>query len=62
VIRKELPPAQQAELKFLRQQSDFWMEAQLKTDASPSASQRYWLAKSDLTKFVSNRRKEGYNI
>lgn len=62
MIRKELPPAQQAELRFLRQQSDFWMEAQLKTDASPSASQRYWLAKSDLTKFVSNRRKEGYNI
>jgi len=62
MIRKELPPALQAELKFLRQQSDFWMEAQLKTDASPSASQRYWLAKSDLTKFVSNRRKEGYNI
>jgi hypothetical protein len=60
--RKELPEAQKAELKFLRQQSDFWMEAQLKTDASPSASQRYWLAKSDLTKFVSNRRKEGYNI
>ena len=62
MIRKELPPAQQAELRFLRQQSDFWMEAQLKTDASPSAKQRYWLAKSDLTKFVSNRRKEGYNI
>ena len=60
--RKELPEAQNAELKFLRQQSDFWMEAQLKTDASPSASQRYWLAKNDLTKFVSNRRKEGYNI
>jgi hypothetical protein len=60
--RKELPEAQKAELKFLRQQSDFWMEAQLKTDASPSASQRYWLAKSDLTKFVSNRRKEGYDL
>lgn len=62
MIRKELPPAQQAELRFLRQQSDFWMEAQLKADASPSAKQRYWMAKSDLTKFVSNRRKEGYNI
>jgi hypothetical protein len=62
MIRKELPPAQQAELRFLRQQADFWMEAQLKVDASPSASQRYWAAKSDLTKFVSNRRKEGYNI
>ena len=62
MIRKGLPPAQQAELKFLRQQADFWMEAQLKKDASPSAKQRYWAAKSDLTKFVSNRRKEGYNI
>ena len=62
MIRKELPPAQRAELKFLRQQSDFWMEAQLKTDASPSAAQRYWAAKSDLTKFVSNRRKEGYDL
>jgi hypothetical protein len=59
---KKLPPALQSELKFLRQQADFWMEAQLKTDASPSASQRYWLAKSDLTKFVSNRRAEGYNL
>lgn len=62
MIRKELPPAQQAELKFLRQQSDFWMEAQLKNDASPSAKQRYWAAKSDLTKFVSNRRREGYDL
>jgi len=62
MIRKELPPAQAAELRFLRQQADFWMEAQFKTDASPSAKQRYWMAKSDLTKFVSNRRKEGYNI
>jgi hypothetical protein len=62
VIRKELPPAQRVELKFLRQQSDFWMEAQLKNDASPSASQRYWAARSDLTRFVSNRRAEGYDI
>ena len=62
MIRKELPPAQRAELKFLRQQTDFWMEAQLLADASPSAKQRYWAAKSDLTKFVSNRRKEGHNI
>tara|TARA_R110001632_G_scaffold35662_3_gene89922 strand:+ start:226 stop:414 length:189 start_codon:yes stop_codon:yes gene_type:complete len=62
VTKKELPPALQAELKFLRQQSDFWMEAQLKKDASPSAKDRYWSAKGDLTQFVSNRRKEGYSI
>ena len=62
MIRKELPPAQQQELKFLRQQSDFWMEAQLKNGASPSAKQRYWAAKSDLTKFVSALRAEGYDI
>lgn len=59
---KELPPAQQAELRFLKQQVDFWMEAWNKKDASPSARQRYYHAKQDLTKFVSNRRAEGYNI
>lgn len=60
--RKELPPAQQAELRFLKQQVDFWMEAWNKRDSSPSAQQRYWHAKEDLSKFVSNRRKEGYYI
>lgn len=60
--RKELPPAQQAELRFLKQQVDFWMEAWTKKDASPSAQQRYWYAKEDLKKFVSNRREEGYQI
>ena len=59
---KQLPPALEAEYKFLKQQVDFWMEAWAKKDASPSAQQRYWYAKQDLTKFVSNRRKEGYNI
>ena len=62
MIRKELPPAQASELRFLRQQVDYWAEARLQNDASPSASQRYWAAKSDLTKFVSNRRKEGYDL
>ena len=62
MIRKELSPALQSELRFLRSQVDFWMEAQLKADASPSAKQRYWAAKSDLTKFVSNRRQEGYDL
>ena len=59
---KTLTPALDAEYKFLRQQVDFWMEAQLKRDASPSAKKRYWAAKEDLTKFVSNRRIEGYHI
>ena len=62
MIRKTLPPAQVAELKFLRKQVDFWGEARLKMDASPSANQRYWVAKLDLTKFVTNRRREGYDI
>jgi len=61
-MKKELPDAQQAELRFLKQQVDFWMEAQHKKDASPSAQQRYFYAKQDLTKFVENRRKEGYSI
>lgn len=59
---KKLTPALEAEYNFLKQQVDFWMEAQVKSDASPSAKNRYWHAKDDLTKFVSNRRKEGYTI
>ena len=59
---KQLPPALASEYSFLKQQLDFWMEAYMKVDASPSAKQRYWHAKEDLTKFVSNRRKEGYHI
>jgi hypothetical protein len=59
---KKLTPALEAEYKMLKQQVDFWMEAWAKKDASPSAKQRYWYAKQDLTKFVSNRRKEGYTI
>lgn len=61
-MTKELPKAQQAELRFLKQQVDFWMEAHVKADASPSAKQRYWYAREDLRKFVENRRKDGYNI
>ena len=57
---KKLTPALEAEYRFLKQQVDFWMEAQHKTDASPSAAQRYFYAKGDLTKFVRNRREEGY--
>ena len=59
---KKLTPTLEAEYRFLKQQLDFWMEAQHKTDASPSASQRYHYAKGDLTKFVRNRREEGYKI
>ena len=62
MTRKELSPALEAELRFLQQQVDFWQQQHLSKDASPSASQRYQYAKNDLTKFVSNRRQEGYNI
>ena len=61
-MKKQLPPALEAEYKFLKQQVDFWMEAWTKKDASPSAGSRYWYAKQDLKKFVENRRKEGFNI
>ena len=62
MTKKKLPPALEAEYKFLKQQVDFWMEAWTKRDASPSAGSRYWYAKRDLKKFVENRRKEGFNI
>jgi|TARA_R110000787_G_scaffold4066_4_gene15818 hypothetical protein len=58
----KLTPALEAELRFLRQQVDFWMQQWTNRDSSPSASQRYQHAKDDLTKFVGNRRKEGYKI
>lgn len=58
----QLTPALEAEYSFLKKQVDFWMEAYMKKDASPSAKQRYFYAKQDLTKFVANRRKEGFNI
>ena len=60
--KDKLSPALQEEHKFLKQQVDFWMEAQHRRDASPNAKNRYWNAKEDLTRFVSNRRKEGYRI
>ena len=59
---KELTPALQAELRFLRQQVDFWQQQHLSRDSSPSAKQRYQYAKNDLAQFVSNRRAEGHNI
>lgn len=58
----KLSAALEAEYKFLKQQVDFWMEAWMRKDASPSAQQRYFYAKEDLAKFVSNRRKEGFKI
>jgi hypothetical protein len=58
----KLTPALEAEYNFLKKQVDFWMEAYMRKDASPSAKQRYFYAKQDLTKFVANRRKEGFNI
>ena len=58
----KLTPALEAELQFLRQQVDFWQQQYLTADSSPSANQRYHYAKDDLTKFVSNRRKEGCKI
>jgi len=58
----KLPPALDAELRFLRRQVDFWQQQMISRDNSPSATQRYQYAKDDLTKFVSNRRKEGYKL
>ena len=62
MIHKELTPALEAELRFLRQQVDFWQQQHLSRGSSPSATQRYQYAKNDLTQFVSNRRAEGYSI
>ena len=56
-----LTPALQAEYTHLKNHVDRCMEAWIKRE-TPSAGNKYWYAKDELRKFVSDRRKEGFNI
>jgi hypothetical protein len=61
--KDKLSPALEAELRFLRRQVDFGQQQYIITICRRAAAkQRYHYAMDDLTKFVSNRRKEGYKI
>lgn len=62
VTRKQLSPAQQFELKYLKQQERKWSEERFKSDKDKNAEIKYFHAREDLTLFVSKLRKLGYHI
>lgn len=57
-----LNPADEQFYKFLKQQLNQKQDAMFKVDANRRAKIEYSYAKKELTEFVSNKRKEGYNI
>ena len=57
-----LSPADQAILKYLRNQVDQLSERQYRRDAEPDARNKYWYAREELKNFVSRLRQEGKKI
>tara|TARA_R110000851_G_scaffold53582_3_gene127066 strand:- start:2826 stop:3017 length:192 start_codon:yes stop_codon:yes gene_type:complete len=58
----ELTPAQQSELKFLRQQVDMWQEKSYDRDLMPNAKVNLFAAQEELTRYVSELRAWGKAI
>jgi hypothetical protein len=58
----ELTPAQQSELKFLRQQVDMWQEKAHTKDPMPNAKNNLFAAQEELTRYVSDLRAWGKSI
>jgi hypothetical protein len=58
----ELTPAQQSELKFLRQQVDMWQEKSYDKDPMPNAKNNLFAAQEELTRYVSELRAWGKAI
>jgi len=61
-IHKDLSPAQESELKFLRQRVDRCQEDRFKRDASPNAAQNYFAAADELDRYVRELRTYGHWI
>lgn len=59
---RKLNKAEEAEYKFLRREYDKWYDEVTRLDKNPSAKVNLWVAKKELTKFTSKKRKEGVNI
>jgi hypothetical protein len=59
---KVLSPADEAILKYLRDEVDRKAERQYRRDAGPNARNDSWYAAEDLKNFVSKLRQEGKNI
>jgi len=58
----ELDPANQAILKYLRQQVDRLQDERYRQDARPSIKNELQIAIRDLKRFTSELRQKGYNI
>ena len=58
----QLSPADEATLRYLRNQVDRMSERQYRRDAEPDARSKYWYAAEELRTFVSKLRQEGKNI
>jgi len=65
IMKKEqskLTPAQQAELKFLKQQVDMWGDKAHAKDPMPNAATNLFAAREELTRYVSDLRSWGKDI
>jgi hypothetical protein len=61
-IHKDLSPAQEAELKFLRQRVDSRQEERFRQNPSPNANQNYFAAAEELDRYVRELRINGHWI
>lgn len=59
---KTLTPAEQHELKYLRQKVDHLQEERFRKDARPSINNEVFNAVHALRSFTSNLRQKGRNI
>ena len=62
VVVSELSPAEQAILKYLRNQVDRLQDERYRRDARPSIANELQIAQRDLKQYTSDLRKKGYNI
>ena len=60
-IRK-LNKAEEAEYKFLKREVDKWADELNRLDAHPNVVTNLWVARKELSKFTSKKRREGVNI
>ena len=58
----QLTPAQESELKFLKQQVDMWQDKVHEKNAMPNAQNNLWVAREELTRYVSELRSWGKSI
>ena len=60
--KKKLNKAEEAEYIFLKREVDKWADELYRLDAHPNVVTNLWVARKELTKFTTKKRKEGVNI